>query len=41
MDVVNRIVQVPTGTKPPHGDVPLKPIVIERAQIVGAAPSSK
>jgi cyclophilin family peptidyl-prolyl cis-trans isomerase len=41
MDVVNRIAQVPTGTKAPHGDVPLKPIVIERAQIVGGASSSK
>ncbi len=41
MDVVNRIVQVPTGTKPPHGDVPLKPVMIERAQIVGGASSSK
>jgi cyclophilin family peptidyl-prolyl cis-trans isomerase len=41
MDVVNRIAQVPTGTKPPHSDVPLKPIVIERAQIVGGGSSSK
>jgi peptidyl-prolyl cis-trans isomerase B (cyclophilin B) len=41
MDVVNRITQVPTGTKPPHSDVPLKPVVIERAQIVGGGSSSK
>jgi peptidyl-prolyl cis-trans isomerase B (cyclophilin B) len=41
MDVVNRIVQVPSGTKPPHGDVPLKPIVIEHAQVVGGGSSSK
>jgi cyclophilin family peptidyl-prolyl cis-trans isomerase len=41
MDVVNRIAQVSTGTKASHGDVPLKPIVIERAQIVGGASSSK
>jgi cyclophilin family peptidyl-prolyl cis-trans isomerase len=41
MDVVNRIVAVPTGVKPPHSDVPLKPIVIEKVQIVGGGPSSK
>ena len=41
MDVVNRIAQVPTGTKAPHSDVPLKPVVIERAQIVGGGSSSK
>lgn len=39
MDVVNRIVKVPTGVKAPHSDVPLKPIIIERAQIVSGAPS--
>jgi cyclophilin family peptidyl-prolyl cis-trans isomerase len=37
MDVVSRIVKVPTTTRPPHADVPQKPIVIERAQVVGAA----
>ena len=37
MDVVNRIVKVPTATRAPHANVPEKPIVIERAQIVGAA----
>lgn len=42
MDVVNRIVQVATGVKPPHSDVPLKPVVIERAQLVsGGSASSK
>ena len=41
MDVVNRIAQVSTGTKPPHSDVPLKPVVIERAQVVGGGSSSK
>ena len=42
MDVVNRIVQVRTGDKPPHSNVPLKPVVIERAQLVGGgSPSSK
>ena len=39
MDVVNRIVKVPTGRRGPHGDVPEKPVVIERAQLVGDAPS--
>jgi len=41
MDVVNRIVAVPTGRKGPHENVPAKPVVIERAQIIGgaAAPS--
>jgi peptidyl-prolyl cis-trans isomerase A (cyclophilin A)/peptidyl-prolyl cis-trans isomerase B (cyclophilin B) len=37
MDVVNRIAAVPTGTRPPHADVPLKPVVIERVQILDAA----
>jgi cyclophilin family peptidyl-prolyl cis-trans isomerase len=41
MDVVNRIVSVPTGTRPPHANVPLTPVVIERAQIVGGGSSSK
>lgn len=42
MDVVSRIVKVPTGAKQPHSDVPLKPVVIERVQLVGApGPSSK
>ena len=36
MDVVNRIVKVPTATRGPHADVPQKPVVIERAQVVGA-----
>jgi hypothetical protein len=39
MDVVNRIVKVPTGRRGPHDDVPVKPVVIERAQLVGDAPS--
>src|SRR5687768_5639743 len=41
MDVVNRIVQVPTATRPPYADVPQKPVVIERAQVLGAAATSK
>ena len=35
MDVVSRIVAMPTGVRPPHSDVPLKSIVIEQAQLVG------
>ena len=41
MDVVNRIAKVSTGQKPPHGDVPLKPIIIERAQLVSGETGSK
>jgi peptidyl-prolyl cis-trans isomerase A (cyclophilin A)/peptidyl-prolyl cis-trans isomerase B (cyclophilin B) len=38
MDVVERITKVPTGPgKPPHTDVPRKPVVIERMQLVDAA----
>jgi peptidyl-prolyl cis-trans isomerase B (cyclophilin B) len=39
MDVVNRIVRVPTTSRPPHENVPQKPVVVERARIVGAAAS--
>jgi cyclophilin family peptidyl-prolyl cis-trans isomerase len=41
MDVVNRIAGVPTGQKGPHSDVPLKPVVIEHAEVMGGTPSSK
>ena len=42
MDVVNKIAAVKTAPKPPHDDVPVKPVVIESARIVGGgAPSSK
>ena len=37
MDVVNKIAAVRTGPKAPHDDVPLKPVIIESARIVGAA----
>jgi cyclophilin family peptidyl-prolyl cis-trans isomerase len=37
MDVVGRIAKVPTGVKGPHSDVPLKPVTIERAQVVDTA----
>ena len=41
MDVVNRIVKVATGDKPPHSNVPVKPVVIERARLLGDTPPSK
>lgn len=41
MDVVGRIAKVATGVKAPHSDVPLKPIIIERAQIINTAASTK
>jgi cyclophilin family peptidyl-prolyl cis-trans isomerase len=34
MEVVQRIGKVPTGTRPPHGDVPLKPVVIEHVRVL-------
>jgi peptidyl-prolyl cis-trans isomerase A (cyclophilin A)/peptidyl-prolyl cis-trans isomerase B (cyclophilin B) len=34
MTVVEKIAGVATGDKPPHSDVPVKPVVIERATIV-------
>ena len=40
MDVVDRIAKVRTGPgKPPHTDVPVKPVVIERMRAVDPAPS--
>jgi cyclophilin family peptidyl-prolyl cis-trans isomerase len=41
MDIVERIAKVPTGPRPPHSDVPQKPVVIERARLlpVGATES--
>ena len=41
MDVVQRIVKVPTGNRPPHANVPLKPVVIERARVLEAPTSKK
>jgi peptidyl-prolyl cis-trans isomerase A (cyclophilin A)/peptidyl-prolyl cis-trans isomerase B (cyclophilin B) len=43
MDVVERIAKVPTGPgKPPHADVPLKPVIIERMRVVeNASTTSK
>ena len=40
MDVVERIAKVPTGPgKPPHADVPLKPVVIERVRVLDGSPN--
>ncbi len=36
MDVVNKIVAVPTGNKGMHQNVPQKPVVIESMAVVGA-----
>jgi cyclophilin family peptidyl-prolyl cis-trans isomerase len=36
MDVVDRIVAVPTGTKSGHENVPLTPVVIKSARVVSA-----
>ncbi len=41
MDVVQRIVKVPTGTRAPHGDVPLKPVAITRAHALDAPTTKK
>lgn len=37
MDVVNKIAGVKTAPRPPHDDVPVKPVIIERARVIGAA----
>jgi len=36
MDVADAIVKVPTTTKGPYGDVPVQPIVLQKASIVAA-----
>jgi cyclophilin family peptidyl-prolyl cis-trans isomerase len=41
MDVVDAIVQVPTTTKGPYGDVPLQPVVIQKATVLPAAAKAK
>lgn len=42
MDVVQRIVKVPTGPGPaPHQNVPVKPVVIESARLLDAKPAAK
>jgi len=37
MEVVDKIAKVATVAKPPHQNVPVKPVVIESASIVGAS----
>ena len=42
MDVVQRIVKMPTASgPPPHENVPVKPVVIESVRIVEATPAAK
>lgn len=36
MDVVNKIAAVPTGNKGGHQNVPLQPVIIESAKVVGS-----
>ncbi len=36
MDVVDSIEQVTTGNSGGHGDVPVEPVVVEKAEIVDA-----
>jgi len=36
MDIVNKIVAVPTGNRGPHQNVPVKPVVIQSVRIVTA-----
>lgn len=38
MDVIQKIVQVPTATAGPHQNVPRLPVFIERARVLPAAP---
>jgi len=39
MDVVQKMLQVPTSTMGPHQNVPRTPIVIESARLLGSAPA--
>jgi peptidyl-prolyl cis-trans isomerase B (cyclophilin B) len=41
MDVVNRIVKVPTGSVGPHQNVPATPVVIEETRILDTSPAGK
>ena len=41
MDVVDAIVQVPTTQKGPYGDVPVQPVVIQKATVVSAKSAAK
>jgi peptidyl-prolyl cis-trans isomerase A (cyclophilin A) len=40
MDIVDRIVAVPTTTRAPHADVPRMPVLIKSAKEVGGAPAA-
>jgi peptidyl-prolyl cis-trans isomerase A (cyclophilin A) len=41
MDVIERIGEIPTGTSGPFkSDAPLKPVIIEKVEIIGAAASA-
>jgi cyclophilin family peptidyl-prolyl cis-trans isomerase len=40
-DVVGRIAGVATASRPPHDDVPVKPVIIQRARIVAAQPPTQ
>jgi peptidyl-prolyl cis-trans isomerase A (cyclophilin A) len=39
MDVVQKIATVPTSARPPHQNVPVKPVVIESARMLEAGAS--
>lgn len=41
MDVVQKMLQVPTATVGPHQNVPRQPIVIERARLLAETPAAK
>ncbi len=41
MDVVDSIAKTPTGRKGPFSDVPVTPIVIKKAMVVGMQPAKK
>jgi len=41
MDVVNKIVAVPTANRGMHQNVPVKPVVIESMTVVGAGVAKK
>ncbi|MBX9903769.1 MAG: peptidyl-prolyl cis-trans isomerase [Burkholderiales bacterium] len=41
MDVVQKMLQIPTATVGPHQNVPRQPIVIERARLLAEAPAAK
>ncbi|MBI4204207.1 MAG: peptidyl-prolyl cis-trans isomerase, partial [Betaproteobacteria bacterium] len=36
-DVVNKIAAVATAPRPPHQNVPVKPVIIEGARVLDAA----